>query len=67
MEHTTTFVGRLVASIGFVDKMVGCRIAGKIVVVMMVADKKVWCFEKVDFGQHKWVELLLGQRWVRDS
>ena len=59
MEHTATFFGRLVAGIGFVDKMVGCRIAGKIVVAMMVVDRIVLCFEKVDFGQYKWVELFL--------
>ena len=59
MEHTATFTTRLVASIGFVDGMVGCRIFGKIVVAMMVADKMVHFFEKVDFRQYKWVELLL--------
>ena len=64
VEHTAAFVGRLVVGIVFVDKMVGCRIAGKIIVAMMVADRMELCFEKVDFGQYKWMELLLEQRWV---
>ena len=59
MEHTAAFFERLVAGIGFVDKMVGCMIAGKIVVAMMVMDKMARYFEKVDIGQYKWVELLL--------
>ena len=67
MEHTATFVERLVAGMGLVDKMVGYKIAGKIVVAMMVVDRMALCFEKVDFGQYKWVELLLEQRWVQDS
>ena len=67
MEHTAAFVERLVASIGLVGRMVKCRMVDKIVVAMMVADKMARCFEKVDFGQYKWVELLLEQRWVRDS
>ena len=59
MEHTTSFVGRLFVGIVLVDKMVGCRIAGKIVVAMMVADRLVPYFGRVDVGQYKWVELLL--------
>ena len=67
VEHTATFFRSLVASIGIVDKMVGCRIAGKIVVAMTVADRMVLCFEKVDFGQYKWVELLLEKGWVLNN
>ena len=55
MEHIVAFFGMLVASIRLVDKMVGCRI----VVAMMVGDRMALCFEKVDFGQYKWVELVL--------
>ena len=60
VEHTATFFERLVAGIRLVDKMVECRIAGKIVVAMMVADRMALCFEKVDFGQYTLVELLLA-------
>ena len=62
MEHTITFVGRLVVGIVFVRRMVD-----KVVVAMMVVDKMVWFTKKVDFGQHKWVELLLGWRWMLNS
>ena len=62
VEHTTAFFVRLDAGIGLVDKMVRCRIAGKIVVAMMVVDRMALCFKKVDFGQYMWVELLLEQR-----
>ena len=67
MEHTAAFVERLIAGIGLVDKMVGCRIVDKIVVAMVVVDRMALCFEKVDFGQYKWVELLLEQRWVLNN
>ena len=58
---------RFFAGIGLVDKMVGCRIAGKIVVAMMVMDRMALCFEKVDFGQYKQVEILLEKRWVLNN
>ena len=67
MENTAAFFERLVASIGLVNKMEECRIASKIVVAMIVVDRMALCFKKVDFGQYKWVELLLEQRWVQDS
>ena len=41
MEHTATFFGRFAVGIGFVDMMVGCRIADKIVVETMVVDRMV--------------------------
>ena len=59
MEHTATFVGRLVAGIVFVSRMVECRIVDKIIVAIMVVDRMAQYFERVDFGQYKWVELLL--------
>ena len=59
MEHIATFFERIFIGIGFVDKRVGCRIAGKIVVAIKVVDRMVLCFEKVDFGQYKLVEILL--------
>ena len=59
MEHTATFVERLVVGIGLVGQMVGYRIVGKIVVAMMAVDRMVPYFGRVDFGQYRLVELLL--------
>ena len=67
MKNIVVFSEKLVAGIGLVDKMVECRIAGKIVVAMMVVDRMALCFEKVDFGQYKWVEILLEKRWVLNN
>ena len=59
MGHTATFFGRLVASMGLVGRMVECRIVEKIVVAIMVVDRMVSYFKRVDFGQYKWMGLLL--------
>ena len=42
----TTFV----VGIGFVGRVVECRMIDKVVVVMMVVGKMVWYFGMVDFG-----------------
>ena len=67
MGHIDTFSGRLVVGIGLVGRRVECWIVDKIVVATMVVDRMALCFEKVDFGQYKWLELLLEQRRVQDS
>ena len=71
MEHIFAFFDRLVAFIGLVGKMVECKSVAKIVVVMMVADRMALCFEMVDFGQYKlvelWLEKLTVQRWVPNN
>ena len=67
MEHTAAFFGRLVTSIGLVGKMVECMIVDKFDVAIMVVGRMVPYFGGVDFGQYKWVELLLEQRWVPNN
>ena len=50
VEHTATLVGKLVVGIGFVGRVVECRMVDKVVVAMMVADKMGWYFGRMDFG-----------------
>ena len=78
-EHTTAFFGRLIIDTMLVGRVVGCRSVGaqadyfvevlthsvgEIVAVKMAVDRMAPCFEMVDFGLCKWVELLLEKLTV---
>ena len=50
VEHIAALVWRLVVGIGFVGRVVECRMVDKVVVAMMVVDMMGWYFGKVDLG-----------------
>ena len=46
VEDITAFV----VGIDFVGRIMECRMVNKVVVVMIVMDKMVWYFGRMDFG-----------------